>query len=162
MSHIVRLVHADPQSTLEVHGEIDTAGIAEFLGMAFHDVAASAARQQLQISGPPFARWAPGSQGGWSVVTGFPVTGAPARDGRVEPGALPGGRQARTTHVGAYDEVAGAYQAITDWLAAHSLVAIGPGYESYLDDPDVPKPRTEVSVPCAPAPTTREGASHDD
>jgi effector-binding domain-containing protein len=52
-------------------------------------------------------------------------------------------------HVGSYDGVAAAYTAVEQWLAAHDLSPIGDPWESYLDGPEVPQPRTVVSFPCA-------------
>jgi effector-binding domain-containing protein len=70
--------------------------------------------------------------------------------GRVEPAVLPGGTVARTLHVGSYDTVAAAYEATESYLTDNGYEPSGPAWECYLDEPDVPQPRTEVFMPCRP------------
>jgi hypothetical protein len=41
------------------------------------------------------------------------------------------------------------YIAVRQWLEAQDLAPSGDPWESYLDGPDVPQPRTVVSAPCA-------------
>jgi effector-binding domain-containing protein len=66
---------------------------------------------------------------------------------------LDGGRVATTVHDGPYDEVGGAYQALTAWIADHREVACGPPREYYLNDPQadpsvVPRTRIEFPIAC--------------
>jgi effector-binding domain-containing protein len=110
-------------------------------------------QQGLSPAGPPFGRYAP-SDVGFQVEAGFPVAGSVKATGRVAPDELPGGTVAYTVHTCAYDGVGAAYAAAFDWLADNGLVVSGKAWERYLDGPDVPRPRTEVFVPCKPmAPT---------
>ena len=54
-------------------------------------------------------------------------------------------------NVGSYEGVAATYAAVSDWLSEHGYAASGDAWESYLDGPEVPEPRTLISVPCRPA-----------
>ena len=137
--------------TAVVRGHVPHDGMAGFLGEAFGAVMGTVGRQGLAVDGPPFARYGMADDGGWDIEAGFPVSAPAAAEGPVEPSSLPGGRVARTLHVGPYAGVAAAYSALTAYLGEHGLVPTGGPWESYLDGPEVAMPRTEVCFPCRPA-----------
>jgi DNA-binding transcriptional MerR regulator len=59
-----------------------------------------------------------------------------------------GGLAAVVVHVGPYEELAGAYQAIGAWIEDHGYRFAGPAQETYLTGPDEPGPPvTEIRVP---------------
>ena len=58
---------------------------------------------------------------------------------------------ATTLHVGSYAGVGSAYDAAQQFLTDEGYEVAGAPWESYLDEPGVPEPRTEVFVPCEPA-----------
>jgi AraC family transcriptional regulator len=63
---------------------------------------------------------------------------------------LNGGRVVTAVHEGPYDEIGGAYQALTAWIADHRAVSSGPPRERYLNDPGAvgeDAPRTRVEFP---------------
>ena len=71
-----------------------------------------------------------------------------AASGAVVPSSLPAGTVATAMHVGPYDQVAGLYFAIETWMGEHGYASSGAPWETYLDGPEVPQPRTLVSWPC--------------
>lgn len=150
MTYDVRLVDLAAQSTASVRGHVDVAGLPAFLGSAFEDVLRVVTEQHLSPAGPPYGRFRPTGDG-FDVEAGFPVSGPVDPSGRVDVGELPGGSAAEVMYRGSYDEVAAAYEAVAAWLAANGLVPAGEPWESYLDGPEVPVPRTVVRFPCRPA-----------
>jgi effector-binding domain-containing protein len=48
---------------------------------------------------------------------------------------LPGGKCAATVHQGPYDELGGAYEALTSWIAESEYRIAGPPREQFLNDP---------------------------
>jgi effector-binding domain-containing protein len=64
---------------------------------------------------------------------------------------LPAATVVRTLHVGPYEQLGTAYEALTDWIATHWTDASGPVRERYLNGPgDGATPseyRTEVEMP---------------
>lgn len=150
MEYQIERVELTQQPAAVVRGEVPVEGIAAFLGGAFGEVMGLLGSQGLAPSGPPFARYEP-SPAGFRIEAGFPVAGEIAPVGRVEATDLPGGPAVRVLHLGAYGEVAAAYQAAQDWLTANGWKVAGNPWESYLDGPEVPEPRTLVHVPCRPA-----------
>jgi effector-binding domain-containing protein len=146
----IQLADLQEQHVALVRGHISITEIPEFLGGAFTEVPAVAARQGRHLAGAPFGRYRFAPDGTLDVEAGFPVSGVVTPAGRVEPSALPGGTVARTLHVGSYDTVADAYEAAESYLTRNGYEPTGPAWECYLDDPDVAQPRTEVFMPCRP------------
>ena len=149
LTYDVELVDLRPQQVAVVHGHVTVAEIPGFLGAAFGEVIQTLSAQGLAPAGPPFGRFVPVGDG-FDVEAGFPATGAVMSAGRVTPAELPGGPTARVMHKGGYGEVAAAYRAAVEWVDGHGYVATAPPWESYLDEPGVPEPRTEIIFPCQP------------
>lgn len=143
----VELVELEPQEVAVVRGHVTVDGIPGFLGGAYAEVMAALGGQRLTPSGPPFARYEQTADG-FEVEAGFPVAGTVTPSGRVVAGRLPGGSAASVLHRGSYGGLAAAYRAAGDWLTTNGYVAAGAAWESYLDGPDVPEPRTLVRFPC--------------
>jgi effector-binding domain-containing protein len=63
---------------------------------------------------------------------------------------LPATLVAVTTHRGPYDQVAPAYERLTEWIDAHGFEVSGPPMEMYLNDPGTVPPDeylTEILIP---------------
>jgi effector-binding domain-containing protein len=132
-----------------VRGHVAVAELPAFLGGAFDAVLRALADQHLTPAGPPFARYrVTGDE--FDVEAGFPATGAVSAAGEVVPTELPGGTTATALHRGSYDTLGVTYDAVGTWLSEHGYEPSGAPWESYLDGPDVPEPRTLVSFPCTP------------
>ncbi|QBR91521.1 GyrI-like domain-containing protein [Nocardioides euryhalodurans] len=151
MDHDIELVDVPPQHVAVVRADVDVGEFPGFLGGAFEEVMTVLAQQGLDPTGPPLGRYVPVAAGRFRVEAGFPAARPVTASGRVVPAELPGGTVARCLHRGPYEEVAAVYRAVTDWVEDHGLTVSGPPWECYLDEPDVPQPRTEVLVPCAAA-----------
>lgn len=150
MDEEITLVELDEQPTAVVRGRVPHDGIADFLGAAFGAVMGAVAASGVQVVGPPFARYRPTAESGWDIEAGFPVSG-PFEGSGVEAGLLPGGPAAQAVHRGSYDSVASTYDRVTAWVSEGGHAPTGPPWESYLDEPDVPEPRTLIVMPCRPA-----------
>ncbi len=150
MGYDVELTDLQEQGAATVHGHVPPAEIADFLGGAFDEVAKVALAQGVQVTGPPFARYGAVATETWEVEAGFPVGGQVTPEGRVEPSTLLGGSTARALHRGDYSDLGAAYAAVESWMFQHGYATRGAPWESYLDDPQVEQPRTEVCFPCHP------------
>ena len=147
LTYDVELVELQQQPAAVVRGNVAVGDIPGFLGGAFGEVIQALTGQGLAPAGPPFGCFVPAGDG-FDVEAGFPATGAVRPSGRVVASELPGGTAARVLHRGGYAEVASAYDAVKEWVAAHGYVAVAPPWESYLDGPEVAEPRTVVCLPC--------------
>ena len=130
-----------------MHSRILPGEIPTFLTAAYSRVPAAIAQEGLRLNGPPYARYRFEEDGTIDVEAGFPVCGEIAPTGDVGPGTLPGGHVITTLHVGAYDRVGDAYDALETYLSKNGYESAGAGWECYLDEPDVPEPRTKVYQP---------------
>ena len=151
MEYMVEQVELVEQQAGVVAGQVQVEQMAEFLGGAFGEVLGALSAQGMTVVGHPFAVYSPPGPDGFQVMAGFPASGAVAPTGRVVPFVLPGGPGLRVLHVGAYDQVVGAYHALEAYMAQHALAPSGPPSESYLDGPEVAEPRTLVVWPVRPA-----------
>lgn len=142
----IELVDLEPQEAAVVAGRAPALDLPAFLGAAFTEVAQVLQEQGKGPAGAPFARYTPGSAG-FDVEAGFPAGTHVTPSGRVVPLVLPGGKAARIRYQGDYAGIGQAYAAVHPWLAARGLVAAGQPWESYLDEPGVPEPRTLLFVP---------------
>ncbi|MFM1726305.1 GyrI-like domain-containing protein [Rhodococcus sp. PAM 2766] len=147
MSYDIRLEDRVARPAAVMGGDVSVDDIAGFVGTALREVATAARRAGIDLAGPPFARYRPLPGGAWNVEAGFPLARAIAPAGRVEPTSLPAGPVVATVHVGSYDTVEPAYIALTSWVTEHGYGTVGEAWECYLDDPNVPEPRTEIVMP---------------
>jgi effector-binding domain-containing protein len=135
--------------TAVVCGTTDVAGMPAFLGHAFETTAAYLTRNGVGPAGMPYARYQVLGEGRFDVEAGFPATTPVPGQDDVEPSSLPAGPAAVTVHVGPYDEVSAAYEALTAWVAERGEVAGAP-WEVYLSEPDADPPSTEIWLPYRP------------
>lgn len=146
MKYEMRVQTLQPATAAVVTETLPIATIGPFIGEAVGLVMQALQAQHAFPVGPPFASYH--MQGETFVVSaGFPVARPFTADGRVVPMELPGGPTVITMHVGAYDEVAQAYDAIMAWLPSQNLLPAGDPWEQYLDGPEVAQPRTLLHQP---------------
>jgi DNA-binding transcriptional MerR regulator len=139
------------------------AGIQEFMADVFGALAAGG----LPVAGPPITRYHDSEfdieRIDLSIVVPVAgpvdrVVGTPA--GRtLERATVPGGNVAAVVHVGPYETIHEAYQALGTWFGEHGHTGGGPvqeiylndpNQEIYLNDPNQPGPNvTEIRMPVA-------------
>jgi effector-binding domain-containing protein len=109
------------------------------IGEAFALSARVIAVSGAVIAGHPFARYL-GFGERIRAEVGFPYAGTlvPTEAARIA--LLPGGRAVTTTHVGSYDELAGAWDGASAWMKERGLECAGPPWEAYATGPDEPGP----------------------
>ncbi|MDO8307541.1 MAG: GyrI-like domain-containing protein [Actinomycetota bacterium] len=146
----IHVENRDEQPAVVVRGHVGMDEIGAFIGDAFTRTLAGLTGEGLAPTGPPFALYS-FPHDGIDLAAGFPCPPGARGGDEVALIMLPAGQVATTMHVGPYADVAGAYNAITSWMSANGMVATGASWESYLDGPEVPMPRTVVCAPCRPA-----------
>jgi effector-binding domain-containing protein len=141
------------QPTAVMRHRLDVAHIGAWIGPAFARVQQAICTAGLWPDGMPFARYltVAGMAGTFDVEAGFPVA-TPLPEGAaidVHPSRLPGGLAAVTLHVGPYDAMVPAYEALAKWIADRGGTPDGPPWEFYLSEPwgDPSTWRTEVIQP---------------
>lgn len=121
--------------------------LAEILPEVMNHLMATGA----QMSGPPFSRYHSVTDATVDLEAGFPVQKAIADDGRVKASTLPAGPVVTCWHVGPYDKLTVAHEALRAHLAEQKFVARGGAWEVYWTDPGmVPDPakwKTQLFAP---------------
>lgn len=148
MPYTFEVERRSAQEAAVVRASVRPEEIGAFVGSAFGEVLDALGAQGLQPTGPPFCSYRM-LDDHFDAAAGFPASGPVVPVGRVEPSVLPGGTIATTMHVGPYDQLGEAYEQLMSWMEAEGLTPAGEPWESYLDGPEVPQPRTLVCVPCA-------------
>lgn len=143
------------QLTAVITGTVPLAEVGRWLPIAYDEVFAALARQGIDPVGPPFARYdLLGDR--FVMEAGAPIARPIASVGRVIPGSLPSGPVAITTHVGPYDRLGDAVDALTAWVVAQGSNPEGAHWEIYYSDPILePDPaswRTDVVLPMVAEP----------
>jgi effector-binding domain-containing protein len=149
MSYEIQIRQLERQDTAFVRATCRWDEIGAVLSGIFAEVTAQISASGAQPTGGAFGRYTPGEtevgiEAGFTIAT--PIVSA----GRVEAGELPGGEAAVCLHVGPYDAVAAAYEAIETWIREQGREASGAAWEVYLTGPEVQPPRTEVVFPLRP------------
>ncbi len=88
-----------------------------------------------EMAGAPYAAYFNMDMQNLDVEAGVPVTKKLPGKGDIQPGQISAGKAAAVTHVGPYDKLQAAYEALGRWMAEHKLEGDGTSYEIYLNDP---------------------------
>ena len=137
--------------TAVARATLTVAEVGPWLGKTYGAVAALLAARQAGPAGPPFARYHMLGEGRFEVEAGFPASRQIEGNGDVQPSELPGGQAAVTLHIGPYDQMEPAYQALASWVSDHGGELAGDAWEVYFSDPSAePDPatwRTQIVQP---------------
>jgi effector-binding domain-containing protein len=129
----------------------DLPDMGETMGSAIGRVMNALSAAGAAPVGPPIACYEPAGDG-FDVAAGFPVTSPVVGEG-VMTMELPSAEVAHTTHVGSYEELPKAYEALQAEVEARGrhLDDRAPMWEQYMTGPDQPpeQTRTEVYWPLA-------------
>ncbi|GAA4880323.1 GyrI-like domain-containing protein [Actinomycetospora straminea] len=130
-----------------VHYEARTEDIGAKAGEAFRRVAGHLARTGVPITGPAVSVFV-ADEDAFSVTSGFVVDSDVEPGEGIEPFRLPEVEVATTTHLGPYDELDKAYDALGRGAAAHGrrVDDTGPMWEEYWSGPDTPPTQTRTVV----------------
>jgi effector-binding domain-containing protein len=144
------LLDRQAQSSLTIRTRASVQALPQVLGPAWGAIMEHAGRIGAQPSGPPFVAYHNMDMQDLDLEIGFPFDGRLKGEGQVLAGEIPGGKAAACLHVGPYDQVGGAYEALQKWMETKGYTASGVAYEFYLNDPrNTPESelRTQVVFP---------------
>jgi effector-binding domain-containing protein len=141
MTYNCELKEQAAQPTLTIRTRIPVQNIPQFMGKAFGGVMQYLEEQGEQPAGPPFAAYYNMDMQNMDVEAGFPVSRSLAGRGELQAGTIPGGKRATCLHVGPYEQLGLAYEALTEWIKANGYEPTGVAYEFYLNAPDDTPPQ---------------------
>lgn len=156
LTYTIERTELTPTPVLFIRSRVDRTAVAEILGQSLPAVYGHVMASGLAMAGPPYVRYVDNSPAFFTLEAGIPLVDPPPpppADGDIEAGELPGGPAATTIHVGPYDTISAAHEALDRWMAAEGETAGGSPWEVYLTDPaEVPDPaewQTQVVWPLA-------------
>jgi AraC family transcriptional regulator len=146
----VELIDLAAQPTLTMRAEVApealSAKLAEILPAVYNHILA----QRLQPAGAPFTRYLSMTDV-FQIEAGLPVASPAVSRDAIQASELPAGPTATTLHVGPYDKLGDAHEALWQWAEANGYTPAGGGWESYITDPgeepDPNKWQTQVFLP---------------
>ena len=151
MAHEVETRDIEPQATAGIRATTTPEELGRVLGEILPEVWGYLRDQGTQPAGPPFARYHEYRQDRVELEAGLPVAEPVTGEGRISAGTLPGGKVAATWHVGPYDTLSTAYEALEAWIGDQDRKPVGAPWEVYWTDPgetsDSSEWKTEVLWP---------------
>lgn len=114
----VEIVELEPVRVAAVRSVVAAEDVSDFMSDALSLVATALRQAGMGPAGPPFARYFAASPDGLDLAAGFPVAEPFLGAGVVHPGELPAGPAATATHVGSYEGLEGAWNALRERVDA--------------------------------------------
>jgi effector-binding domain-containing protein len=155
MDYPIAVQDLEAQPIISIRGRHSQAEIPAFLGRSFGLLFGHLKLLGVEPAGPPFVIYHAFGPVGIDAEVCVPVATVVSAAGGVQARVLPSMTVAGTLHIGPYEALGAAYDAIQDWTRGHGFEAAGPMRERYLNGPgDNVSPaeyRTEVEVPVAAA-----------
>jgi effector-binding domain-containing protein len=141
------LIERPAQPVLSIRTRTPVQDLPALVGKVYSTIGQYLGELQQPPSGAPFAAYYNIDMQDLDVELGFPVAGPLPGRGEVMAGEIPAGRYAACLHIGPYDAIGTAYDALQTWLKEHGYAATGVSYEFYLNDPQqVPPQELQTQV----------------
>jgi len=135
MTYHCQLLDRQVQPTLVMRMRTSVQKLPQVLGQTWGAIMQYAGRIGVHPSGPPFVAYHNMDMQDLDLEIGFPYAQQVMGEGEILAGEIPGGKAASCLHVGPYDQVGAAYEALRRWIEAGGYTPSGVAYESYLNDP---------------------------
>ena len=140
MEYRCELLDRPAQPTLVVRTRTPAQSLPQVVGQAYGAIMQYAGQLGFQPSGAPFVAYYNMDMEDLDMEIGFPFEQKPKGKDNVLASEIPGGRAAACLHVGPYDQLGAAYEALHKWMQANGHVPTGVAYEFYLNDPQATPP----------------------
>ncbi len=150
MTYECQLSDRKKQPTLVIRKRASVQQMPQVLGQAWGAIMQYAGANGITPSDPPFVGYHNMDMQDLDLEIGFAFPEPPGGQGEIQAGMLPGGKAAECLHVGPYDKIAAAYEALQKWLKENGHTPTGIAYEFYLNDHQTTRPeelRTQVVFP---------------
>lgn len=150
MSYQCDLKEQPAQKTLSIRTRAAVQDLSQVFGQGYGQIAQYLGELGEQPMGPPFAAYYNMDMENLDLELGFPVARDLPGRGEITPGQIPGGQMATCLYTGPYDDIEGAYTALTHYVEENGYQTTGVAYEFYLNDPTETPPaelQTQINFP---------------
>lgn len=150
MTYHCERIDLQPQPTLAIRTRTAVQDLPQVLGKSYGAIMQHLAEMGEMPHGAPFVAYYNMDMENLDIEIGFPVGKPLSGKDEIQPGEMPAGQYAATLHIGPYNQVEPAYQALTAWVQEHGYEPSGVAYEIYLNDPDETPPaelKTQILFP---------------
>lgn len=151
MSYEVEVRKVPEQHVVSIRTRCHAAELGAILSEILPEVWRYIRQSGVSPSGPPFTRYHGYEDDLVDIEAGMPVPTPLPGEGRIATGTLPGGEVATTFHLGPYDRLPDAHDALHQWIEEHKKHSAGAQWEVYWTDPgrepDPTKWKTELMWP---------------
>jgi effector-binding domain-containing protein len=151
MGYQIQTRTVSAQDVMSIRVQCHVAELGAMLAEILPEVWRYCRKSGIAPSGPPFTRYHSFDNEKVDIEGGLPVPKPLPAEGRITPGRLPSGEVATTVHMGPYDKLPDAHDALHVWLREHRRDSAGPQWEVYWTDPglepDPSKWKTELIWP---------------
>ena len=135
---------AQPTLSIRTHAAVEQ--LPQVFGQAYGAIMQYLGELGEQPVGMPFAAYYNMDMQNLDIEIGFPVSRPLPDRGELKGGALPSGKIATTLHIGPYDSIAPAYEALTQFVQASGYTPTGVAYEIYFSDPSTPPEQIQTQI----------------
>ncbi len=135
MTHHCDLLELQSQPTLSIRTHTGASQLPATLGVAYKQIFEYLGKQGEMPAGAPFVAYYNMDMENLDLEIGCPVSKGLPGEGAVQMSEIPAGRYATTLFTGPYQEMSGAYDALTQWVQANKYEPTGIVYEIYLNEP---------------------------
>ena len=154
MGYVVETGTEPRQVYAAVRATVRMSEMGERMGPLFGKLFGWLGQAGIEATGAPWARYLTVGPDEVELEIGAPVAREVDGGDGIISGVRPACDIAWTVHVGPYDQMEPAYQAVLSWISANGRMIAGAGWEFYETDPDQePDPtkwRTRIVYPLAP------------
>ncbi|HEX2914468.1 MAG TPA: GyrI-like domain-containing protein [Chloroflexia bacterium] len=120
--------------------------LPQFLGQTYGAVMQYLGELREEPAGPPFAIYYNFDMNDLDIEAGFPVSKEyPAGYGLVSC-EFPAGKMATCLHIGPYEQLKNAYDALSEWIKTRGYEPLGPTIEFYLNGPETPPDKLQTLI----------------
>ena len=134
MKYTIKLMELQDQPTLTMRSIYPVEKLPEFFGIAYSGVMVYLQELGEAPAGMPFGVYYNLDMSALDVEAGFPVARVLPGKGKISASIILGGKYISTLHIGSYDSMIPAYDALTEWAKRNSYEPTGIAYEYYLND----------------------------
>jgi effector-binding domain-containing protein len=150
MSYQCELIDRSAQPTLAIRTRTAVQDLPQVVGQAYGAIMQYVGSLGVQPCGAPYVAYHNMDMDDLDMEIGFPFAQELTGRGNIQAGEIPGGKAVACMHIGPYDQLGGAYEALQKWIEANKYAPTGVAYEFYLNDPQTTSPaelQTQVVFP---------------